>query len=111
MKELYTEGLANHGGHESCAGDRKVVREALTVVCAGWVLSLENQQTRVPTQLIDAEGHIGYVDKARCNRTLRGRRPHTCTETPYTGIGISCARLWSDRTRVRVANPKGTRQQ
>ena len=31
MKELYVEGLASHGGHESCAGDRKVTREALTV--------------------------------------------------------------------------------
>ena len=28
MKEPYTEGLANHGGHESCADDREVVREA-----------------------------------------------------------------------------------
>jgi len=110
MRELYAEGLANHGGHESCAGNRKVTREALTVGFAGCVGRLKDQQTRRQTQLIDAEGDIGYVDKARCNRTLRGRRPHTCTETPYAGIGISCTRLWTDRTKVRVANPKGTRQ-
>ena len=111
MKELYVEGLANHGGHESCAGGRKTAREALTVVCTGWVLSLENQQTRVPTPLSYAEGHIKGIDKARCLWTLRGRRPHTCVETSYTEIGISCVRLWIDRTRVRVANPKGVRQQ
>jgi DDE superfamily endonuclease len=41
MKESYDEGLANHIGPESCAGSRKVTREALTGVCAGWVLSPE----------------------------------------------------------------------
>jgi hypothetical protein len=29
MKEPYVEGLANHNGHESCAGNREVTREAL----------------------------------------------------------------------------------
>ena len=28
MKEPYTEDLANHSGHESCADNRKGVREA-----------------------------------------------------------------------------------
>lgn len=28
MKELYVEDIANHNGHESCADDREVVREA-----------------------------------------------------------------------------------
>ncbi len=28
MKELYVEELANHNGHESCADNREVVREA-----------------------------------------------------------------------------------
>jgi hypothetical protein len=28
MKELYVEVLAKHNGHESCADDREVVREA-----------------------------------------------------------------------------------
>jgi hypothetical protein len=63
MKELYVEGLANHGGHESCAGDRKVMREALTVVCTGWVLSPENRYTRVPTLINYAEGNTDDIDK------------------------------------------------
>ncbi len=29
MKEPYVEGLANHNGHESCAGSCEVTREAL----------------------------------------------------------------------------------
>ncbi len=29
MKEPYAEDLANHSDHESCAEDRKVLREAL----------------------------------------------------------------------------------
>jgi hypothetical protein len=46
MKELYVEGLASHNDHESCAGNRKAAREALTVARAGWVLSPENQQPK-----------------------------------------------------------------
>jgi hypothetical protein len=29
MKEPYVEGLANYNGHESCADNRKIIREAL----------------------------------------------------------------------------------
>jgi hypothetical protein len=36
MEELYTEGVASHGGPESCAGVREGVGEALTGVRAGW---------------------------------------------------------------------------
>ena len=35
MKELYTEGLATHGGPESCVGDPRGRSEALTGVRAG----------------------------------------------------------------------------
>jgi len=41
MKEPYDEGLANHIGPESCITGREVRGEALTGVCAGWVLSRE----------------------------------------------------------------------
>jgi hypothetical protein len=111
MKELYVEDLASHNGHESCADSCKITREALTVVYAGWVLSLENHSIRVPTLLTKTEGNTRSVDKARCRWTLRGRRPHTCVETPYAGIGRSPAWPKPDRTLVRVVNPKGARQQ
>ena len=35
LKELYIEGLAIHGGPESCGGVREDAAEALTGVCAG----------------------------------------------------------------------------
>jgi hypothetical protein len=35
MRELYIEGLAIHGGPESCVGGREAVGEALTGVRAG----------------------------------------------------------------------------
>jgi hypothetical protein len=41
MKESYVEGLASHDGPESCVPARKGVREALTGVRAGRVLSRE----------------------------------------------------------------------
>jgi hypothetical protein len=41
MKVPYEEGLATRLGLESCAGNGDGVREALTGVGAGWVLSLE----------------------------------------------------------------------
>jgi len=43
MKEPYTEGLANHGGPESCVGAREGTGEALTGECIGEVWSRENK--------------------------------------------------------------------
>lgn len=41
MEEPYTEGLASHGGPESCVGRREAAGEALTGVRIGWVWSHE----------------------------------------------------------------------
>ncbi len=46
MKESYVEGLATHGGPESCVAGRKASGEALTGVRAGRVLSRENHCLR-----------------------------------------------------------------
>ena len=94
MKESYGEGVAIHIGPESCGGDSDVMAEALTGVRAGQVLSREILLTfGVPTLWDSAEGNIGYIAIARYTRTLRGRRPCACTETPYTGTGRSHACL------------------
>jgi len=42
MKESYREGLANHSGPESCAGDGNIPGEALTGVHTGQLLSSES---------------------------------------------------------------------
>ena len=42
MRELYVEGVAIHGGPESCAGVREGVGEALTGVRAGSAMEPRN---------------------------------------------------------------------
>jgi RNA-directed DNA polymerase len=46
MRESDTEGVAIHGGPESCAGAREGVGEALTGVRAGWAIEPRNQGDR-----------------------------------------------------------------
>src|SRR5487761_711990 len=46
MQELYIEGLATHGGPESCVGIREGDGEALTGVGAGWAIEPRNNLVR-----------------------------------------------------------------
>jgi len=90
MKESYGEGLANHTGPESCGDGSNATAEALTGVCTGQVLSrVKRAKFRVPTLWDGTEGNICHVASARHARTLRGRRPCACAETPFTGTGRS----------------------
>jgi hypothetical protein len=94
MRESYTEGVATHGGPESCVGSRKGVDEALTGVRAGWVWSREIRLFRAPTSLCQAEGHTPGRVSASSPVALRGRRPHACTESPCARTGRSSDRLF-----------------
>ncbi len=49
MEELYAEGLATHGGPESCVDDPRGRGEALTGARAGRAIEPRNQKSRVPT--------------------------------------------------------------
>ncbi len=115
MKEPYGEGVASRTGPESCGGAREGVVEALTGVCAGWVLSREINDPGypgmfgVPMLSMVAEGHIDRAAHARHGRTPRGLRPHACTETPCTGAGRSRVRPWPGTT-VRAEHPQGERR-
>jgi len=57
-RELYIEGVAIHGGLESCAGVREGVGEALAGVRVGWAMEPRNQRSGVPTPYNEAEGNI-----------------------------------------------------
>lgn len=49
MRELYVEGVATHGGPESCVDDPRGRGEALTGVRAGRVIEPRNHSFGVPT--------------------------------------------------------------
>jgi hypothetical protein len=58
MEELYAEGLATHGGPESCVDVPRGRGEALTGAGAGRVIELRNEASGVPTPSTGAEGNI-----------------------------------------------------
>jgi len=61
MQAPYGEGVADHTGPESCAGNRKAAGEALTGEDAGQVLSSEITSTTssgMPILLTGGEGHM-----------------------------------------------------
>lgn len=107
MEEPYAEGLANHSGRESCANDRKGVREALTAVCTGWVLSLENIfrtecrrfcHSRKATPGISISEM--FQDSAWSKTPIMYRNSmHGNRESPRSTL--------FDRDKVRIGNPQG----
>lgn len=88
MEEPYTEGLASHGGPESCVGRREAAGEALTGVRIGWVWSHEIHFW-VPTLFAEADGNTGGRVVASDRSTWRGRRPHACAEPSCARTGRS----------------------
>jgi len=98
MKESHAEGVASHGGPESCAtvGNRR--DEVLTGVRAGEVIEPRNQSLRVPTSSREAEGNTGRTVIARCVATRRGHRASARTE-PF------CARTGRSSLRLRQMAP------
>ena len=87
MEESDIEGLATHGGPESCAGVRKDIGEALTGGVQAGLLSREIQILRGAHAVIPAEGHIAGGAIASHPRTPRGRRTMACTQAPCARTG------------------------
>jgi len=106
MKEPCTEGVAIHGGPESCAVGREPVGEALTGVRAGEVLSREILDTRVPTLFNEAEGNMGSSVNASGCPTLRGRRPSARVEPFCARTGRSLTRLLGMAERAASGRPR-----
>ena len=88
MKESYGEGLASRPGLESCTDGRKAVREALTEVHLGQVLSREMDGNQSADVAHNSEGNTSERDNASERWTLRGHRPCACMETPRARTGI-----------------------
>ena len=106
MQESYREGVANHPDPESCGGRREAPAEALTGAHAGRLVSREITQTRVPTPLPGAEGHIAERGSASSRRTRRGRRTLACVETPCAIGGRSRGCPMTDGKWERVVKTK-----
>jgi hypothetical protein len=110
MKEPYIEGVAIHGGPESCAGVREDDGEALTGVSLGWVLGREMRHTGMPTPLTEAEGHPRPHASASTDVIPRGRRPHARRESFRTEAGRSLRRPHRMVLRAASVRPEaGTR--
>lgn len=96
MKVHCIEGLANHNGPESCAVVREGGGEALTGVCIGQPLSLENGFVfRVLTRSLTWKATRADALLASVRLTRRGLRPwhvHTLLgrEPGDLGFGRGC---------------------
>jgi hypothetical protein len=89
MKESNIEGVAIHGGPESCAGVREGVGEVLTGERVGGAIEPRNPWSRGADVVVKAEGNTGGgVIASRC-WAPRGHRTQACVETPSARTGRS----------------------
>jgi hypothetical protein len=95
MEVLYVEGVAIHGGPESCVGVPRGRSEALTGDVWAGLLSRENCLIGVLTSSRLAEGHAADGAIASRRWTPRGRRTRARTESLCMGTGRSHGRPWA----------------
>jgi hypothetical protein len=92
MEELYVEGLATHGGPESCVDDPRGRGEALTGAGAGRAIEPRNEAIGVPTLSMKwkATPLAAVSQGASGPRAVLGTRART--EPPSARTGRSHAR-------------------
>jgi hypothetical protein len=112
METSYIEGLATHGGLESCVGVREDAGEALTEGNVGRVIEPRNHLSGVPTPSQWPEGNIAGRVIASCQRTPRGQRACACVESLGTRTGRSrgcpsCGDGWAGRSgKAKAVRPR-----
>ena len=79
MRTLYIEGVASHGGPESCVGVPRGRSEALTGGVRAGLLSREMQRVQGADAVQMAEGNTAGGAMASCWWALRGRRTQART--------------------------------
>jgi hypothetical protein len=107
METLYIEGLANHGGPESCVGDPRGRSEALTGVHAGWAIEPRNGQVRGADALvIGGRPHRWQryrelpANPARSkNLCMRGVSERENREIPWLPVVVMAGRAAQGRSR------------
>jgi len=92
MKESDIEGVAIHGGPESCAGVREGAGEVLTGGRVGGAIEPRNPWSRGADAVVKAEGNTGGGAIASRGRAPRGQRTQACVETPSARTGRSRGR-------------------
>src|SRR6266568_8827350 len=100
MKESDIEGLATHGGPESCVGAREDAGEALTGGVQAGLLSREINSIGVPTRSRTWKATPGAALDASRPRAPRGRRTKACTQVPCARTGRAHRRPRPDQVRA-----------
>lgn len=120
MKESYVEGLASHGGPESCVCTREGAGEALTGVRTGRVLSREINSSW--HELRDDRGaealglRRGPHRRCRIGEAVpdpaRSETPCTCGNTLLGNREVPGPTVprWEASGAVRIVKPEGARR-
>jgi hypothetical protein len=107
MREPYIEGVAIHGGPESCVGDPRGRSEALTGARAGWAIEPRNQVVRgADAVLIGGRPHRGQryrelsADPARSkNLCMHGISMREIREIRRSPVALMAGRAARGRPR------------
>ena len=109
MKESHVEGLATHGGPESCGVSRKGRAEALTGVRAGRVLSRERSLLRdADTFGGCGRPHLMHRYRKAHRGPARSQTPSTYGNTSHENREVPCSP--EERTAGRVGKFKDVRR-
>jgi hypothetical protein len=109
MGEPYIEGVAIHGGPESCGGAREGASEAWIGVRVGRTLSREITASGCRRRLTRRKATSSAALFASRRRTPRGLRTRACAESSCARTGRSHARPPVDRRAGRLGKAEVVR--